>query len=447
MRRIGDRVDSTGRQPARRALLPRLSSPLIFENTIRHVQRHPFAAEAAVNAPRAERRCRAGTSSSRRSASRSPQPLTAALERIHVLTATGKIDRAGLRALRDEVEQARQAGMIGQQLTRFASGRVRQSHEVLQLEEVLKSVLALRTRETQARGIALKHELKSARVIVDGSLLFSLLNATLDWALANAHAHIDFTVDFKTWPAHARLTCRFAQPARRSGRRERHRRHLAAPRFAHLAPDRADRVDHGPRGRAQGRRRHDARSCSSSRRPPARRWPACRRPRSTTSSSQSGNSKALAGSHVLVVASRREVRVLIRDALRNMSMLVDFVGSIDEAASFCREGLPHAIIIDSIQKGSRFTHFRDEILAEVPDFVFIEILEQGSTFEMSGTNGAHDGAHRPRRGGQLAAGGADVRAVARALTAPGLADPRAAPSARASSSVSARASRPPRRRR
>ena len=106
-------------------------------------------------------------------------------------------------------------------------------------------------------------------------------------------------------------------------------------------------------------------------------------------SSQSGNSKALAGSHVLVIASRREVRVLIRDALRNMSMLVDFVGSVDEAASFCKEGLPHAIIIDSIQKGSRFTHFRDDILGEVPDFVFIEILEQGSTFEMSGTNGAH----------------------------------------------------------
>jgi hypothetical protein len=143
-------------------------------------------------------------------------PLTAALERIHVLTATGKIDRAGLRALRDEVEQARQVGMIGQQLTRFASGRVRQSHEVLQLEEVLKGVLALRSRETQARGIALKPHLKSARVTVDGSLLFSLLNATLDWALANAHAHIEFIIDFKTWPAHARLTCRFAhRPADR----------------------------------------------------------------------------------------------------------------------------------------------------------------------------------------------------------------------------------------
>ena len=53
-----------------------------------------------------------------------------------------------------------------------------------------------------------------------------------------------------------------------------------------------------------------------------------------------------------------------------------------------RTGGAASIWVDSIQKGSRFTHFREEILDEVPDIVFIEILEQGSTFEMSGTNGA-----------------------------------------------------------
>lgn len=315
------------------------------------------------------------------------EPLTAALERIHVLTATGKIDRAGLRALRDEVEQARQVGMIGQQLTRFASGRVRQSHEVLQLEEVLKSVLALRTRETQARGIALKHELKSARVIVDGSLLFSLLNTTLDWALANAHAHIDLSVDFRTWPAHARLTCRFA--SRPADQVDESVTMAAAPRLDSLtwrlieqtawtmglAVDRKDvagvttLVLEFPNTAGEEMAGLSATEIDDA-------------------SAQSGNSKALAGSHVLVIASRREMRVLIRDALRNMSMLVDFVSSVDEAASFCREGLPHAIIVESIQKGGRFGHFRDEIVAEVPDFVFIEVLEQGSTFEMSGTNGA-----------------------------------------------------------
>ena len=314
-------------------------------------------------------------------------PLTAALEGIHVLTATGKIDRAGLRALRDEVEQARQAGMIGQQLTRFASGRVRQSHEVLQLEEVLKGVLALRTRETQARGIALKPQLKSARIIVDGSLLFSLLNATLDWALANAHAHIDFTIDFKTWPAHARLTCRFAH--RPADQNEEDAPSALPPRLDSLTwrlieqtawtmglvVDRKDvagittLVLEFPKTAGEDMEGLSATEVEDA-------------------SAQSGNSKALAGSHVLVIASRREMRVLIRDALRNMSMLVDFVSSVDEATSFCREGLPHAIIVESIQKGGRFSTFREEILLEVPNFVFIEILEQGPTFEMSGTNGA-----------------------------------------------------------
>lgn len=315
------------------------------------------------------------------------EPLTAALERIHVLTATGKIDRAGLRALRDEVEQARQAGMIGQQLTRFALGKVRQSHEVLQLEEVLKSVLALRTRETQARGIALKPQLKSARVIVDGSLLFSLLNATVDWALANAHAHIDFTVDFKTWPVHARLSCRFAN--RPSDSVDESIAQAVSPRLDSLT---WRLIEQTAWTMGLELERKDAGGVTALvfefPQTAGDEMEGLSASEIDDASLQSGNSKALAGSHVLVIASRREVRVLIRDALRNMSMLVDFVSSVDEAVSFCKEGLPHAIIVESIQKGGRFSHFRDEILAEVPAFVFIEILEQGTTFEMSGTNGA-----------------------------------------------------------
>ena len=264
---------------------------------------------------------------------------------------------------------------------------MRQSHEVLQLEEVLNSVLALRRRETQARGIALKHALKSARVIVDGSLLFSLLNAMLDWALANAHAHIAFTVDFKTWPVHARLTCRFAN--RPADQVDDSVTTAVSPRLdsltwrlieqtawtMNLVVERKDvagittLVLEFPKTAGEEMDGLSATEIDDGGRAVEQLEGARRQPR--------------AGRR-----SRREMRVLIRDALRNMSMLVDFVTSIEEAASFCREGLPHAIIIDSIQKGSRFTHFRDEILGEVPDFVFIEILEQGSTFEMSGTNGA-----------------------------------------------------------
>jgi hypothetical protein len=80
--------------------------------------------------------------------------------------------------------------------------------------------------------------------------------------------------------------------------------------------------------------------------------------------------------------------VLIRDALRHMSLIVDFVNSVDEAVAFCGEGLPHAVIIESIQTGARFENFREELLDEVPGFAFIEIVEEGATFEMSGFSGS-----------------------------------------------------------
>lgn len=315
-------------------------------------------------------------------------PLTAALERIHALIATGKIDRAGLRALREEVEQARQVGIIGQQLTRFASGRVRQSHETLQLEDVLKNVLTLRSREVQARGVGVRTQAKPARVIVDATLLFSLLNAILDWAVANASEEVSFVIDFKPWPQHARLTCRFEhRPADRPVDES-----VTAQAAAGLDSLTWRLIEQTGWTMGLNVERKDKGTGTQLvlefPKTVGEEMEGLSASEVDDSALTSGNSKALAGSHVLVVASRREVRVLIRDALRNMSMLVDFVGSVEEAQSFCKEGLPHAIVFDSVQRGQRFDHFRDEILAEVPDFVFIEILEQGATFEMSGTNGA-----------------------------------------------------------
>ena len=315
-------------------------------------------------------------------------PLTAALERIHSLTTTGCIDRASLKALREEVEQARHAGMIGQQLSRLATGRLRQSHERLQLATTFKSVLAHRNRETLARGIVLKPVLKSAEVIVDASLLFSLFNTTLDWALANARSQIEFTIDIMSWPAHARLTCHF----------------MHRPADETLVPGTADALPHGLNALTWRMLEQTAATMGL----PVQRTDKAGSttltlefPRTAHDEMEgvstmelddgfapSTNSKPLAGSHVLVVASRREVRVQVRDSLRNMGLIVDFVNSVEEAVDFCRDGLPHAIVIESIQNGERFGTFRDEITREVPDFVFIEIIEEGSAFEMSGFSGS-----------------------------------------------------------
>jgi hypothetical protein len=315
-------------------------------------------------------------------------PLTAALERIHSLTTTGCIDRASLKALREEVEQARHAGMLGQQLSRLATGRLRQSHERLQLATTFKAVLAHRNRETLARGIVLKPALKSAEVIVDASLLFSLFNTTLDWALANARSQIEFTIDIMAWPSHARLTCHFAhrppdQPASGPlaadpppGLNALTWRMLEQTAATMGLPiQRADNAGSTTLTVEFPRTAHDEMDGVSTM-------------ELDDGFAPSTNSKPLAGNHVLVISSRREMRALIREALKNMGLVVDFVNSVDEASDFCRDGLPHAVIIEAIQNGERFGKFRDEIVAEVPDFAFIEIIEEGNAFEMSGFSGS-----------------------------------------------------------
>ena len=310
-------------------------------------------------------------------------PLTAALERIHALTTTGRIDRTSLRALRDEVERARQTGMLGQQLARFASGRLRQSHERLQLADTLKGVLAHRARETHARGIALKPSLKPADVIVDASLLFSLLNTTLDWALANACSQIEFAIEIKTWPAHAVLTCRYAH------------------RMADQPTGKAVQVDLSA-GLDSLTWRFLQQTAMTMGLPIERHVDAVDTtlaiefPRTASAEiagvttmeidegfAPSSNSKPLAGSHVLVVSARRELRAQVRAAIGNMGLIVDFVSSVDEMTDFCREGLPHAIVVDSAQLDDRFAAFREQVSTEVPEFVFIEIVENGEAFQMS----------------------------------------------------------------
>jgi hypothetical protein len=103
----------------------------------------------------------------------------------------------------------------------------------------------------------------------------------------------------------------------------------------------------------------------------------------------SDNSKPLAGSHVLVIASRRDTRSDIREATRHMGLLVDFVSSVEEAEEFCRDALPHAIVYESVLSGERLDTLRENITAEVAQFVFIQITEEGSQFEFSSEGAQH----------------------------------------------------------
>lgn len=314
-------------------------------------------------------------------------PLTAAMERIQTLIATGRIDRTSLRALRDEVEGARRAGMIAQQLTRFASGRLRQSHERLSLAQTLQSALDQRPRETAKRGIALKPPTAAADVIVDASLLFSLLNALLDWTLTLARSNITFEIDLSAWPAKARLVCSFAtQPKSSAPADAQTRPGPALDSLTWRLTEQTAKAMDLPLTRSLrdaevtvsvefARTASDHMEGVSAIEPDAE------------SSLLSTNSKPMAGSHVLVIASRREMRVRVCDSIRHLGLLIDLVTSVDEAAKFCRESLPDAIVVEGILRGERLNYLRAQVNAQRADFPFIEITEEGADFQMSGYDG------------------------------------------------------------
>ncbi|RZU00548.1 hypothetical protein EV670_1258 [Rivibacter subsaxonicus] len=311
-------------------------------------------------------------------------PLSAALERVIQLTTTGRIDRGGLRALRAEIERARRAGMVAQQLARYASKRLRQSHERLNLAGTLQSVLAQRSREVGSRGIQVRQSTRPIEVLVDPALLFGLLNALLDWAIECAHASIDFGVDTRSWPAHGCVLCRFTHEPRQEDA------------LADIDAPTLDSLNwHLLRQGAAAMGLLLDREVDGNRVSLALEFPR------TVNESIEGvtaidledgfgtslNSKPLAGSHVLVVAARREMRMAVRSAIADMGLLLDFVGSVDEAIGFCREALPHAIVFEAALRSERLDTLADEIRDEVPGFAFVEVAEEGEAFEVSGFNG------------------------------------------------------------
>ena len=307
-------------------------------------------------------------------------PLTLALERVNTLTSSGKIDRAGLRLLREEIETARQMGMTAQLLARFATAGLVQSRERVALLTTLQAVLTHRKRETDARGVAVQPTATSVDVIVDASLMFSLLNTLIDWTLTQTRSAIDMAIDVDTWKGHARLSCRFQRIAADAV--------TAVPVLDTLTWRLLEQTAATMQlGLARQVIEHDVMVTLEFALPANADIEGLSRIDLDQGFDSSMNSKPLAGSHVVVIASRRGMRTRIRDALRHMGLIVDMVASIEEAVDFCRDGLPHAIIVEGILHGERFDRFRADVRGEVPGFPFIDIVEEGKEFNVSDDTG------------------------------------------------------------
>lgn len=319
--------------------------------------------------------------------------LSSALERVRLLAETGRIGRRSLQSLHDEIERARRVAMLGQQVSRLAAGRVRQAPESLELPQLLRDALAQRSDEIATRGLEVRQVMQPAAVSVDPSLLFALILSLLDWAFEHCRAQtVTLSTLVNPWPVHAMLGCEFA---------------WRAPDRLDPDADLAFEVERAERGDdpaaldtmpwrlvEQACRAMDVRierrdtpwrvQLTLAFPETPRRWPKLVDEQMALEDPYAMSTQPLAGSQVLVLASRADVRRLVREATATMGLLIDHVTTLADARECAQHLMPDVLIVD--ERNSEI----DRMLAELkaggsgPALVHVNAAFKGLEISTSG---------------------------------------------------------------
>jgi hypothetical protein len=314
--------------------------------------------------------------------------LSSALERVSTLAASGQIDREGLRVLREEIDLARRVGIMGQQLVRLDQGDVKATHERVDLTALLREALQLRQRESRSRSIEVRHSFVDVAMVGNPALTFSLIETLLDWSFEHARQRLVFKLESKQNPTRARLRCAFLRRPVEGGSTldaEAHRDPALSTMSWRLLKQTARVLG------LQLRRRDTADRCelrlSFLGADSAHFSTLPGLEASEISELPMPHVAPLAGRHLVVLSSRREVRGLVRDALRASGSMIDFVATVEEAKRLFEDALPHAIIYEAALGGDRFERLRQSLLLEAPNLAFVEIGEEGRDFEVRDADG------------------------------------------------------------
>ena len=315
-------------------------------------------------------------------------PLTAALARVQALSDSGRIDKPGLLALHQEIDSARRVGLQGQQIARFASGEVRPQTERIDLAAALRAVLEDIGRRSPASALGGRLKMAPAEVLGDASLVHAALQAAAEWSAAHAHAGVDWLLEMRPWPVHARLSCRFA--------------HVAPDHVGEAAAD-TDKTGAAVTSQPIGSLdsldwlllrytvhiagislyRSDTATHSSLVLAFQRTINATLEGASVVDFSSSGGADhGIAGSQVLVLGARRDVRRQLREALQGQELLVDYVSTTSAAAQYCEDGAPQVLLYETSFEGDALWVLRRRLAKLVTGVVMIEILPSGLLCEM-----------------------------------------------------------------
>lgn len=264
---------------------------------------------------------------------------------------------------------------VMQQLNRFHSGRIRQSHEKVDLARLAEDSLQERRKEFALIGIEMRRKLKPVDVLIDPAVAHAFLNALIDWALPLGR-RIDVRVDVNHWPPHARLQVRVhgdgappsSVPTSLDNLDWALVRQIAATASGidlqrEITPD-------GITTTALFQRTAQSVDGISA--------------IELSTEEQSSMFKSLQSVYALVISPSLQIRADVRDALREIGVSADSVVDLQQASDAIGHRTPNVIVIDAALKGVGFDVFRREVLGLTMDMPFVEISPDDSSFDMSG---------------------------------------------------------------
>lgn len=316
-----------------------------------------------------------------------------------------KISSVQMQRLVEAIEILRKLALASQQMSRVASGKLRQSHERLSLNGMLKDVVRERQRQFIKRGIELKQALQTVDVVLDPGLLSSLLDAALDWAAAHGN-RIHMLLELKGWSQNAVLSLQVS-------------RHLLedapAPEplpisdvllqlLLHLAKQMDLKLGASVEGALQvlriefprtmknvqsqlasAERAQPSRMDRHSSLPPSAYVGSSFSPSALPSDSRlPGDSRFPSDSRLplpyvlLLITADTAVSADVRMVCRNLRLTVDTVPSANSALRFCKLARPDLVLVDELQQDDEFRQLCDQLMANDPEFPFIEIASAGS---------------------------------------------------------------------
>lgn len=299
--------------------------------------------------------------------------VSALQQQIDLLLAKGRISKPEHRSLSIPAERIKMAGISAQQINRFYSGRIRQTHEKVDMSVLVEGVLQERKQELGILGIALRRKLKPVEVLVDPTVAHTFINAVLDWGLPFGN-RVDVRMDLNAWPQHARFMMRVSNdgvPPSSAASADNLSWVLIRQIALSAGGIEIEREidDEGVGFTALFTRTVQAVDGISA---------------VDLSDEHSSMFKSLSGTYVLTISPSLQIRADVRDALREIGISSDSVVDFDQARDAIKSRMPNLIVVDSEIKDDAFESFRHDLLREVFEFPFVEISPDDSSFDMSG---------------------------------------------------------------